>query len=175
MAGIIQTYGLFWNESDVYWNTTSKNAQLLGFPHRSKNSGPRNFKDQVGIYVLYSGHDIIYVGQTGSGNNRLFSRLKKHRNDHLAGRWDKFSWFGLLRLLDSGRLSGANLRTTSSLQVSLNHIEAVLLAATEPVLNKQGGRFGRQAKKIHQYRDEKLGKTESDLIRDIWQSLQSDS
>ncbi len=140
MAGIIQSYGIFWKESDVYWSTTSKNAKLLGYPVRARYSGPFNMKDQIGIYVLYSGHEIIYVGQTGSGNSRLFSRLKRHRNDHLAGRWDRFSWFGLLRLLKGGSLSAENLRTTASLRVSLNHIEAVLLAASEPALNKQGGR-----------------------------------
>ena len=130
-------------------------------------------KDQIGIYVLYSGHQIIYVGQTGAGNSRLFSRLKRHRSDHLAGRWDKFSWFGLLRLLKGGGLSTESLRTTSSLRVSLNHIEAVLLAAAEPALNKQGGRFGKQAKKFLQYRDATtLGKTESEMIQEIWKSLQ---
>lgn len=166
-AGIIQCYGLFWREEDVYWNA-SKNARLMGVPARAKTATPTDFHEQVGIYVLYEGHQMIYVGQTGSGKRKLFSRLKAHTKDGLANRWDHFSWFGLRRPIAHGGLSTEKLRTSAGMNIALNHIEAVLIAAAEPALNKQGGRFGKNAKRFLQKRDERLGPTESEMIRDLW-------
>jgi hypothetical protein len=40
---------------------------------------------------------MVYAGQVGSGNQKL-DRLEQHRRDSLAGRWNKFSWFGLRRV-----------------------------------------------------------------------------
>lgn len=97
MSGIIQCYGLFWREEDVFWGAGRTRGQLLGVPARLRTATPTDFRQQVGIYVLYSGHQMIYVGQTGSGKRKLFSRLKAHRRDSLADRWDRFSWFGLRR------------------------------------------------------------------------------
>ena len=41
-------------------------------------------------------------GKLGAGNSTLFSRLKNHLSDHLADRWDKFSWFGVRKVNKSG-------------------------------------------------------------------------
>ena len=88
---------------------------------------------------------MIYVGQPGSGNQRLFGRLKRHRRDALAGRWDHFSWFGLRRVKANGELSTEKLKATATIATALNHMEAVLISAAEPSLNKQGGRYGEDA------------------------------
>jgi len=167
MAGIIQCYGLFWRKDCVYWNASSK-ARLLGVPARAKTAVPTDFHEQVGIYVLYEGHQMIYVGQTGSGKRKLFSRLKAHTRDVLANRWDHFSWFGLRRPISNGNLSTEKLRTSAGMATALNHIEAVLISAAEPALNKQGGRFGKNAKRFLQIRDDRLGPTESEMIRQLW-------
>jgi hypothetical protein len=170
LSEIIRSYGLFWKADQVFWNSSSKNAALLCHPARAK-SRVVNIKDQVGIYVLYEGHQIVYVGQVGAGNSKLFSRLKRHRADHLAGRWDTFSWFGLRKILASGELSTESLRTTSSKRVSLNQVEAVMIASAEPRLNKQGGRFGKNATKCVQVRDPRLGKTDSEKLEELWRYL----
>ncbi|EED33289.1 hypothetical protein NOR53_1009 [gamma proteobacterium NOR5-3] len=74
-------------------------------------------------------------------------------------------------MLRGGQLAAENMRTTSSVRVSLNQIEAVLLAASEPYLNKQGGRFGKRATQFMQIRDERLGITDSEMLREIWERL----
>jgi predicted GIY-YIG superfamily endonuclease len=43
----------------------------------------------TGLYILYSGKSPYYVGLASS----LRSRLKKHTEDHLKGKWDRFSMF----------------------------------------------------------------------------------
>jgi len=168
MAGIIQAYGLFWSEENVHWGRGRQRGTLLGVPAGARTSDPIDFRDQVGIYILYEGHQMIYVGQTGAGAQRLFKRLKKHRNDSLVKRWDHFSWFGLRRVNQSGNLSTENLRASASIAVTLNHIEAVLIAAAEPILNNQGGRFGKHAKRYLQKRDDHLGPTHEEMITELW-------
>jgi hypothetical protein len=100
-------------------------------------------------------HDMKIAGfevpQAGQGNARLFSRLRSHRNDGLAHRWHYFSWFGLLSINKTGQLSGHDApekRVSGTLRSTLNEIEGVLIAATEPAFNKQGARF----KGISRYR-----------------------
>ncbi len=139
MAGIIKSYGLFWSIDHVFWGRGKQKGELLGVPSRATSSEPVDFRRQIGIYVLYSGHQMIYVGQTGAGNQRLLARLKAHRSDFLANRWNRFSWFGLRKVLTTGKLSTENTKAGAKLSVVLNHIEAVLIAAVEPTLNKQGG------------------------------------
>lgn len=171
MADIIQAYGLFWKKDNVFWGAGSNPGALFGVSARARRGTVIDFRDQIGIYILYQGHRMIYVGQAGSGNRFLFKRLRSHKRDVLAGRWDTFSWFGLRRVLLSGRLSKVNRRATSPLSATLNHMEAVLIAGAEPALNRQGGRFGGSAKRYLQVRDERLGLTDQQMIRDVWEEL----
>lgn len=173
---IIQSYGLFWNESDVYWGKGANAGALLGRPFRARAAPPCDFREQIGIYVLYQDHNVVYVGQAGAKNQKLFRRLRGHRKGNLEGRWNKFSWFGLRRPLASGELSAEKLRTTASLASALNHIEAVLIAATEPALNRQGGRFGKQKRALRyaQVRDSRLGPTQDEMLQAVYHSLSYD-
>lgn len=171
MADIIQAYGLFWKDEHVFWGAGSNAGALFGVSAGARRAEPVDFRDQVGIYVLYNGHRMMYVGQAGSGNRFLFKRLRSHRRDALAGRWDTFSWFGLRRVLRSGRLSNVNRRARSPLSATLNHMEAVLIATAEPTLNRQGGRFGGSARRYLQVRDERLGLTDQQMIRQVWEQI----
>lgn len=178
MADIVQSYGLFWKVDNVFWGAGSNPGALLAVSARARRSEPVDFRDQVGIYILYNGHRMIYVGQAGSGKRGkrfLFKRLRSHRRDVLAGRWDAFSWFGLRRVLKNGRLSKVNRRSRSPLSATLNHMEAVLIAGAEPTLNRQAGRFGRDATRYLQLRDERLGLTDQQMVRQMWQRLSEDS
>ena len=77
MADVIQSYGLFWREADVFWGAGRQKGELLGVPARRRRSMPIGFREQIGIW-LYDGHQMVYVGQTGSGKKqRLFSLLVK--------------------------------------------------------------------------------------------------
>jgi len=173
MNDIIETYGLYWRSEDVYWGAGSKRGTLLGIPAHARSAKPVDFRHQAGLYALYKDHELIYVGQAGSGSGRaaLFTRLKTHRKDKLAGRWDLFSWFGLRRVLPSGRLEEKKKPARPNLAITLNQIEAVLIAVAEPALNLQGGRYGRQRRYL-QFRDDKqLGPTQDQMIQEIYADL----
>ena len=165
---MIQSIGLFWRRDNVFWGRGNQAGMLLGVPAGNVTAEAADFREQVGIYALYAEYEIVYVGQTGNGNQKLLHRLKQHRSDDLAERWDRFSWFGLRRVLNSGRLSNVNQATHPSLRITLDHMEAILIHAAEPRMNRQGGRFGEAVTRYLQVRDERLGPTEEEMIREIW-------
>lgn len=168
---LIQTVGLFWQEQNVFWGRGRQAGALYGVPSSNVTADPIDFRDQVGVYVLYADYDLIYVGQAGGGANKLLHRLKQHRSDDLTGRWSRFSWFGLRRVLSSGDLSNVNQAAHPPLPEILNHIEAILIHSAEPPLNRQGGRFGDAVTRYLQVRDERLGPTPEEMIRDLHNAL----
>ena len=140
---VIKNYGLMWRRDSVFWGAGGEgNRGVLAGRYRGISI---NFRNQIGVYVLYDeGRRAIYVGQAGQGHARLFKRLRSHQRDFLAHRWQYFSWFGLLSVNKSGKLSGhddKSKRVTGTLKSTLNEIEGVLIAAMEPPFNKQGARF----------------------------------
>jgi hypothetical protein len=162
---LIHTIGLYWRTDDVYWGAGSNAGKLLGVPSAYRSSDPIDFRDQIGFYALYNDYKLIYVGQVGSGSNTLFGRLKSHRKYNLSNRWNQFSWFGLRHVLKSGKLSNINTQAHPSLNVILNHIEAVLIEVAEPPMNGQGGKFGSKAKWYIQTRDKRLGLTKREMLK----------
>ena len=161
---LVRSVGLFWEASYVFWGAGSKAGALFGVPAKNVSVEPIDFRDQVGIYVLYAGYQMVYVGQTGSKNTFLLNRLKQHGKDDLAGRWDRFSWFGLRWVKKNGELSAVVDAHHPSTSRTLNHIEAILIHAAEPPLNRQGGRFGDDVVRYIQSRDNRLGPTDRDLL-----------
>jgi len=163
---LIANMGLFWREDCVFWGASNNKGELLGKLAGAKRSREVDFRRQRGIYVLYSEFRIIYIGQAGSGNASLFGRLKRHTRDDLAERWDRFSWFGLDPVLSSWRLAATVKRAAPNTETILNHIEGILIHATEPPLNRQGGSFGPDVERYLQHRDDRLGKTTHELVLD---------
>jgi hypothetical protein len=161
---LITTMGLFWRADDVFWGRQNEKGSLLGMPADNKKGDPVDFREQGGIYVLYADYRIVYVGQTGVGAQKLFVRLRQHRTDPLAGRWNQFSWFGVRRVLEKGKLGVEKLAIHAKLSLALNHIEGVLIHASEPPLNGQGGRFGENVGRYLQVRDDRLGAPDRDLL-----------
>lgn len=139
---LIRNYGLYWSTDKVFWGYPNVEGTLLGVPRRIKRASATEFREQIAVYVLYQGFDPVYVGQTGSGEARLFRRLRGHRRDHLAGRWDSFSWFGVIPVNPKNRRLRLNYKIAPKLNDVLNHMEATLIAVLEPALNLQRGRFG---------------------------------
>jgi hypothetical protein len=128
-------------------------------------------REQQGVYCLYDdSFRLVYVGQAGGKNEqRLFGRLKQHREDFVSDRWTKFSWFGVRRVLGNGELQAEKSAAHPDIGDVLNHIEAILIAAAEPVHNRQGGRFGETVEKYLQYRDtENVGPETAEMLRDLW-------
>lgn len=168
---LIKNYGLFWKRKSIHWGKGNNPGHLKG--RRSLMSDPVDFREQQGIYVLYDdGFKLVYVGQAGVGVNRLFDRLKSHRSDHLAERWSRFSWFGLRRVLGSGKLSKETVAAHPKLSDVLDHIEAILIAVTEPPHNRQGGRFGEAVEQYLQYfDDDNLYREDSELIKEMYDKI----
>lgn len=171
---LIQNYGLYWTRSKVSWGKQHSPGHLKGIRASNRTGHPIDFREQQGIYVLYEDNfRLVYVGQAGSNENqRLFNRLKQHCRDKLADRWTRFSWFGIRQVLKGNKLSRPVKGTWVTPKTILDQIEAVLISATEPPLNLQGGRFGRGVKRYLQDQggDELRPDTE-DMIREIWQKL----
>jgi len=141
---------------------------LLGYPKGGKREDPIDLAEQRGIYVLYSDYNLIYVGQTG--NQRLLRRLVQHRKDHLAERWDRFSWFGTRWVTKSGQLSALKARAHPTLDIVLDQIEALLIHAAEPALNRSSGRWRQGVRQYFQMRDDRLGPPTKEMIKDVWDS-----
>lgn len=151
---LFANYGLFWHVDRVKWGSAGKAGTLSGY--RTNKEGEVDFREQRGVYALYDeSFHMLYVGQAGYGNQRLYQRLHQHRFDALGERWARFSWFGIDPV--KGRAGHRKLceREPDAPAVSaiLNHLEAILIAAAEPALNRQGGKFG-DAQQFYQWYEE---------------------
>lgn len=162
---LIRSVGLFWREDNVFWGAGNQAGSLLGVPSHAMTSDEIDFREQIGIYALYADYQLVYVGQAGTGDQTIFDRLKHHRKNDLAGRWNRFSWFGVLRVLNSGELSAKTEALHPALPDVLNHIEGILIHAVEPPMNSQGGRFGENVTRYLQVRDERLGLSDHEMLR----------
>lgn len=149
---LFRNYGLFWKAENVFWGKQKNKGSLIGIMASAKTGKNVDFREQCGIYVLYSDFDIIYVGLAKA----LLSRLNQHRKDDLAERWDRFSWFGLRDVKNDCSLAAYNQATHSDNSDVLNHIEAILIHTIEPRLNRQGGKFGKNIQRYLQVRDKRL-------------------
>jgi len=169
---MIKCVGLFWSIGDIFWGAGNKPGKLLGVPDNNTTSTPIDFREQIGIYALYSGYQLLYVGQAGRGRAKLFDRLKNHRKGDLADRWDRFSWYGLRRVLSNGSLSAETEAAHPDIDTVLNHMEAILIHTAEPPLNRQGGRFGDDVTWYRQKRDERLGPAVDEMVKELWKDSQ---
>ena len=171
IENVIKNYGLMWRRDHIFWGRGINRGSLEG----RKSARTIDFREQIGVYVLYDEtRRPIYVGQAGQGNARLFTRLRSHTRDGLALRWHYFSWFGLLAVRENGKLSGRDdpaKRVRGTLRTTLNEIEGVLIAATEPAFNKQGARF-RGIERYRQIKNVRAEAVSSAQIRDLVQEVQ---
>ncbi len=155
---MIRSFGVHWSTKHVCWGKpgAGNSGTLLGAASRSRKAHPVDFRMQRGIYALYADYQLVYVGQTGAGDDRLFKRLKAHKRDHLSERWDRFSWFGTQWVTQRNELSTDTAAIgKQSVAAALNMMEAVSTAISEPKLNLSRGMWG-DAKKYFQFweRDE---------------------
>lgn len=164
---MIHSYGLHWAIERVDWGKPGNGnfGTLLGAATRSKKAKPVDFRTQRGIYVLYADYELVYVGQTGAGRDRLFKRLKQHRNDHLSERWNRFSWFGTQWVTKKHELSEDTAKVSQTVEEALNTLESVSIAISEPKLNLQRGRWGK-TKKYFQYWERTEGEFEEEVDKD---------
>jgi hypothetical protein len=127
---IVSSFGMFWRRDAIQWVATPK---LLGM--QQLGATPDDFNRQLGIYLLYDGREVIYIGRTT--DRPLGRRLYEHTFDRLAARWDRFSWFGLLPVSELGQLGP--LPTTYEAAKIIPALEAILIEALEPRQNRKRG------------------------------------
>ena len=127
---IVACFGMFWERDRITWSTT---PQISGMQYIG--SDPVDFCKQVGVYLLYDGREVIYVGRTV--DRQLGKRLFEHTRDRLRTRWNRFSWFGLLPVENPGTLG--NLPGSFSASMMIPTLEAVLIEALEPRQNRKRG------------------------------------
>lgn len=127
---IITSFGMFWRKEAVEWIATPK---LLGM--QQIGATPVDFYKQLGIYLLYDGREIIYVGRTT--DRPLGRRLYEHTIDRMSARWDRFSWFGLLPVSEKGEIG--SLPETYGAAKLIPALEAILIEALEPRQNRKRG------------------------------------
>ncbi len=80
---IISSFGMFWRRDKIDWVSTPKifGMQQIG-------ADPVDFHKQIGIYLLYDGREVIYVGRA---TDRPLGRcLCEHTFDRFSSRWDRF-------------------------------------------------------------------------------------
>jgi hypothetical protein len=127
---IISSFGMFWRKDAVEWIPSPK---LLGM--QQIGATPVDFNKQLGIYLLYDGREVIYVGRTT--DRPLGRRLYEHTIDRMSARWDRFSWFGLLPVSDRGELG--SLPDQYDAAKLIPALEAILIEALEPRQNRKRG------------------------------------
>jgi hypothetical protein len=126
---IFTCFGMFWKRDGVDWDRN----RLLGA--QNTNSLHVDLYKQVGVYLLYDGREVIYVGR--STDRPLGKRLNEHIYDRLATRWDRFSWFGLLPISEDGKLG--TLPKSYQADSIIPALEAILIEAVEPRQNRKRG------------------------------------
>ncbi len=127
---IITSFGMFWRKEAVEWIATPK---LLGM--QQIGATPVDFNKQLGIYLLYDGREVIYIGRTT--DRPLGRRLYEHTIDRMSARWDRFSWFGLLPVSDKGEIG--DLPENYGAAKLIPALEAILIEALEPRQNRKRG------------------------------------
>lgn len=129
-TALIQAFGVYWSRDSVVWKNKPR---ILGA--QQPNADNVNFAEQRGVYVLYDRTRTVYVGRCI--DRGLGQRLFEHTRDRLQSRWDRFSWFGVLGVGDSGKLQEGYLPNT--LQTWIASMEALMLEVLEPSLNRRRG------------------------------------
>ena len=127
---VISSFGMFWRREAIDWVPKPK---ILGM--QQIGAQPVDFHNQVGIYLLYDGREVVYVGR--ATDRPLGKRLYEHTVDRLSTRWNRFSWFGMLPVSEAGVLG--QLPESYVGTKIIPAVEAVLIEALEPGQNRKRG------------------------------------
>ncbi len=130
---LIRAFGMYWERSSVAWKN---NPNIYG---RQQNGADLvNFSDQRGIYLLHDERSVVYVGRVI--DQAMGNRLLQHTTDRLRGRWIRFSWFGLRKVMPNGKLADDDSTDIQTSQKKLiATLEAILIEGLEPPQNRKRG------------------------------------
>jgi len=162
-GGIIKAFGMFWRREWVDWTSRPK---LMGV--QQEGAKPVDFAEQKGVYLLHDGREVVYVGRMTE--KRLAARLSEHTKDRLNGRWDRFSWFGLLDVTDAGELTEQALSSLTADDV-ITTMEALLIEGLEPRQNRKRGDAFRAVEYVQHLDPELAKKAKRKLAEEILSKL----
>jgi hypothetical protein len=131
ITGLINAFGMFWAREKINWAQGS--PKLLG--KQAQGSDPVDFSEEQGVYLLYDRSDVVYIGR--AIDQGIGTRLKQHTYDRLAGRWDRFSWFGIFTVSPGGQLEKGDPIYDRRLLIAT--MEALLIESVEPSQNRRRG------------------------------------
>lgn len=129
-TGLINAFGMYWLREGVLW----EKPKLLG--QQQAGSSSVDFLEQRGVYLLHDRREVIYVGRTT--DQAMGQRLRQHTTDRLGGRWDRFSWFGILPVTPEGTLASGP-SETFNIENLIATMEALLIEGLEPRQNRKRG------------------------------------
>jgi len=131
VTGLVNAFGMFWDRAKVQWETE---PQILG---QQAGSKPVNFCEQRDVYLLHDSQGVLYVGR--ATDQSLGRRLQQHTSDRHAGRWDRFSWFGVYPVEENGTLKTSADFSNVDIDIVIATMEAVLIEGLEPRQNRKRG------------------------------------
>lgn len=135
-TGLIKCFGMYWKRDYVSWKSVG--TKIYG--KELSGSISIDLSKQVGIYLLYDNHDVVYVGK--ASRQPIVNRLYEHTKGKKSIRWNRFSWFGFMGISDEGNLLPVN-DTDLNLENIIEGIESILIECLEPRLNmRSGDNFG---------------------------------
>jgi len=129
---IVTAFGIYWRRDYVEWKTV---PLLCG--RQQQGAEKVDFGGQRGVYLLYDGREAIYAGRTT--DQPLGQRLNQHTFDRLGGRWDRFSWFGILPVAEDGTLQPNPDLSQITPDEVITMMEALLIEGLEPRQNRKKG------------------------------------
>lgn len=130
--GLIKSFGMFWSRDNVFWK---HKPSMFGAVQNGATKV--DFSEQVGIYMLHDGREVIYVGQ--AIDQSISQRLYQHTSDRLEGRWNRFSWFGFRDVRLYGSLTDNKTTYETTIEELTDTFEAILVEGLEPRQNRKRG------------------------------------
>ena len=131
-TGLINAFGMYWTRERVLWSASK--PHILG--RQQEGTTIVDFHTERGVYLLHDGRAVVYVGRTTE--QPLGLRLRQHTIDRLDGRWDRFTWFGVYPVTESGALNTSG-ESGFTLEMLIVTMEALLLEGLEPPQNRKRG------------------------------------
>jgi hypothetical protein len=133
-SGIIRAFGMYWKRDSIEWKTLPRILGSLS----DKAAETMNFCNQRGVYFLHDGSEVIYVGR--ALKRPLGTRLFEHTFDRLNGRWNRFSWFGLIDPAEEEKPTDQVPKsiTANGCDIIIT-MEALLIEGLEPKQNRKRG------------------------------------
>lgn len=136
--GLINAFGMYWVRAKAEWEPMTPRVLGQQLPGSTPvlGSTPVDFCNQRGVYLLYDGRAVVYVGRTTG--RPLGVRLREHTSDRLNGRWDRFSWFGVYPVTEYGDLDSTRSGSYTP-EMLIVTMEALLIEGLEPPQNRKRG------------------------------------